>query len=282
MTFRLAIAQVNGAPPDPEASRAASVRHARQAFGQGARLVVLPELIVPGYVLEEDVLAAAAEPVDGPTVSAWRALAAEHDGWIAGGFCEREGDALYNSAVLVGPDGIALHYRKLHLFDREKRLFSPGNLGLPVARTPLGVLGLCVCYDLRFVEVARALALRGAEIIVVPTAWVAGFDSLQWDQEGYCPQARGVVTQANLDQVFIACASQAGRAGEVDFLGSSLVVDPRGSTVLGPLPGTEQAIACVDIDASESQRAQRRSELITPRADRRTDVYGVWLEGTTL
>ncbi len=144
------------------------------------------------------------------------------------------------------------------------------------------MLGLCVCYDLRFVEVARALALRGAELIAVPTAWVAGFDEQRWDREGFCPQARGVAVQANLDQVFMACASQAGRSGGVEFLGSSIVADPYGEPLVGPLPGATEMVALATLDLEDARRAQRRSRDISPRADRRTDVYGLWIEGTRL
>ena len=112
--------------------------------------------------------------------------------------------------MVVGPDGVELHYRKLHLFDTEKQAFAPGDLGLPVVELGFGVVGLCVCYDLRFVETARALALQGAELILVPTAWLTGFDQVRWRDDGLAPQAQGAVLQANLNQSFIACASQAG------------------------------------------------------------------------
>jgi predicted amidohydrolase len=91
------------------------------------------------------------------------------------------------------------------------------------------------------------------------------------------PQARGVILQANLDQVFVACASQAGSRGEHEFLGSSIVADPRGRLLAGPMSGTEEGIELAEIDLADVARATERSELITPRADRRTDVYGVIL-----
>ena len=123
--------------------------------------MVLPELIVPGYVSDRGRLAAIAEPLEGPTTAAWQELAGEYGGWIAGGFCEREAGLLYNTAVLVGPDGAAVHYRKLHPFRDEKQVFEPGNLGLPVAELPFGRVGLCVRHDLRFVEVVRAASATG-------------------------------------------------------------------------------------------------------------------------
>ncbi len=269
----VALAQVTGRPYAPDENRELAVSTARRAFERGAQLVVLPELIVPGYVSDRSRLAGIAEPLEGPTTAAWHELAGEYGGWIAGGFCEREADLLYNTAVLVGPDGVAVHYRKLHPFRDEKQAFEPGNLGLPVAELPFGRVGLCVCYDLRFVEVVRLLALRGAELVLVPTAWVAGFDSERWDDRGYAPQARGALLQANLSQVFIACASQVGEAGGVEFLGSSIVADPFGKAVAGPLPAAEPALELVTIDLAQAKEAQVRDPLIRPRQDRRSDVY---------
>jgi len=272
---RVALAQIRGEPFAAEANRALTVDVAGRAFADGADLVVLPELIVSGYVTDAERLRAIAEPVDGPTVAAWHVLARAAAGVVVGGFCELAGDALYNTAVAVGPEGLLLHYRKVHLFAEEKNTFAPGDLGFPVASTPAGTLGICVCYDLRFVEAARLLALRGAQVVCVPTAWLPGFDAERWDAEGMCPQAHGAVLQANLNQVFIACASQRGLVGGLDFLGSSVLADPYGKRVLGPLRG-ENELALADVDLDETVRAQVRAPLISPRADRRTDVYGLW------
>jgi predicted amidohydrolase len=267
---------------DRAASLELSLEAARSLFDRGARVVVLPELIVPGYRLERDHLEAGAEPLDGPATRAWRELAVRAEGFIAAGFCERAGDRLYNSAVLIGPEGIALHYRKLHRFAAEKEIFAPGDLGLPVVRTEAGVIGLCVCYDLRFVETVRILALQGAELVCVPTAWLPGFDQQRWDSEGYCPQARGAVLQANLDQVHIACASQAGPANGLHFLGSSVVCDPYGAVPLGPLSGDQPELALATIDLDAVARSHDRGALINPFEDRRSDVYGLSVAGTVL
>jgi N-carbamoylputrescine amidase len=199
---------------------------------------------------------------------------------VAGGFCERDGERLYNAAVLVGAAGVLLHYRKLHTFSREREMFAPGDRGLPVARLPFGVVGLCICYDLRFVETARILALAGAELICVPTAWVAGFDQQRWDREGFSPQARGAQVQANLDQAYIACASQAGDAWGQQFLGSSIICDPYGGNPLGPLPGDRDELALATIDLDAVGQAQTRGDLINPRADRRSDVYELTVKGS--
>ena len=271
----LGLAQIGAPPGDAAANRRRSVDAAAGLFERGAGIVVLPELCVPWYTADRAALAPLAEALDGPTVAAWRAVAAAHDGLVVGGFCERDGEALYNSAVAVSGDGVVGHYRKLHLFDVEKLCFAPGDLGLATFETAFGRLGMCVCYDLRFVEVVRVLALSGADLICVPTAWVRGFDHRDAAADEIIPHARGALVQANLSQVFIACASQAGGLGNLHFLGSSLVADPYGRPAADPLGGDGDEQIVVDVDLAEAARARVRSELVRPRADRRTDVYGV-------
>jgi N-carbamoylputrescine amidase len=281
-TATVGLAQLTAELYAPENNRAMAVQALGELFRRGADIVVLPELMSSGYGSDREHLEAVAEPIDGPTIEAWCASAARADGLVAGGLCEREGDRIFNTAVLVNGDGVVLHYRKLHLFSGEKAIFTPGDLGLPVAETRLGVIGMCVCYDLRFIETVRALALQGAELIAVPTAWLPGFDRERWDAAGYAPQARGAVLQANLDQVYIACASQAGHNNESDFLGSSLLVDPYGKTLEGPLSGDRPELATATIDLDAVTRAQDREALIKPREDRRTDVYGLVVGGQVL
>ncbi len=124
---------------------------------------------------------------------------------------------------------MALHYRKLHLFAAEKDIFAPGDLGLPIGETALGRIGICVCYDLRFIEVVRSFACCAPHSsIAMPTAWVTGFDREPWDRDGWCPQARAAAVQANLSQIFIACASQVGADANMRFLGSSVLISPYG------------------------------------------------------
>ena len=275
------LAQIGAPPGNSSANRRRSVEAAAALFEAGAGIVVLPELCVPWYTADRALLEAEAEALDGPTVEAWRAVAAAHGGVVVGGFCERgaaAGDvALYNSAVAVSGEGVIGHYRKLHLFDREKLGFAPGDLGLPTFETPFGRLGICVCYDLRFVEVVRVLALSGADLICVPTAWIGGFDRRGGDDSGLIPHAQGALLQANLSQVFIACASQAGDFGDLHFLGSSILAGPYGQVVAGPLARDGDELEVAPVDLADAARAQVRSELIRPRDDRRTDVYGVTL-----
>jgi N-carbamoylputrescine amidase len=241
----IALVQIGTEPYEVEKNRTLTLDSAKEAFESGADFVVFPEMVVPGYVADARRLFSLAEPIDGPTVRSWTALAQEAGGYVCGGFCEREDEALHNTAVLVGPEGLLLHYRKLHRFENEKVAFRPGDKGLPVAHTRFGTVGICVCYDLRFLEVVRALALKGAGLILVPTAW------------------------------------QAGVHGGLEFLGSSILADPYGKLVGGPLSGDNE-VEVVEIDMGLAELARVRSPLIAPRADRRTDVYGIAIDGRVL
>ena len=281
-SVRLGLAQIGSPPGDAAGNRRATVEAASLLFGDGAQIVVLPELVVPWYSANRSELEPVAETLSGPTVEAWRSVAAANDGVVVGGICERDNDALYNTAVAVDATGVVGHYRKLHLFASEKESFTPGDVGLPVIDLPIGRIGLCICYDLRFVEVIRLLALSDAELICVPTAWLPGFDTEKWDSDGLCPQAHGAILQANLSQVFVACASQVGDFGTVEFLGSSIVADPFGKRLVGPMSGTHEDLRVVTLDFDDAQAARDRGALIRPRADRRTDVYRITYNGTSL
>lgn len=262
-------------PDDGQCERTAAA--AAGALRAGADVVVLPELAVPGYTTERAVLERFSEPLDGPTTQAWRAVAAATGGYVIGGFCERAEGKLFNTAVAVGAQGVILHYRKAHLFAAEKEVLAPGNLGFPVAETRLGILGVCVCYDLRFVEVVRLFALQGAELVCVPTAWIGGYDRPQPGGARWPNQVTGLLTQANLNQIYIAAASFADGGGR--FLGSSVIAGPYGAPLAGPLTRDQEEVATARADVQAAAAAQHRSQLIHPREDRRSDLYSIEYRG---
>ncbi|WP_082944516.1 nitrilase-related carbon-nitrogen hydrolase [Mycolicibacterium elephantis] len=257
-------------------NRSAALNRTRQAFAAGADIVVLPELAISGYVIEPDLAQRWAEPLDGPSVTAFRELAAANAGLVIFGFCERAGEDVFNSVVAVGPDGVVLHYRKLHLFDKEKGVYAPGNLGLPVVRTRFGDIGVCICYDLRFVEVMRILALRGADLVIAPAAWVAGFDR-SVPASGRTGHAESLLVQANLNQVAAVAVSQVAGSSQhrPPTLGGSVACDAYGQVLAGPLSRAQADSALVTVDLCAVREARRRSDTIRPREDRRTDVYSL-------
>lgn len=251
-------------------------RRIQEAFALGADIVVLPELAISGYVVDAELAALVAEPVNGPCVTELTQVAARHGGFVVVGFCERAGDDLFNSVVVLGADGPVLHYRKLHLFDREKDVFAPGDLGLPVAETRYGVLAVCICYDLRFVEVMRILALRGVDLLIAPAAWVGGFDK-SVPARGATGHADTLLAQANLNQIAAVAVSQVAGASHDGpaTLGGSVACDAYGELLAGPLSRStaDSAIAAIDLGAVRAARI--RTDRIRPREDRRTDVYGL-------
>jgi N-carbamoylputrescine amidase len=276
----IALEQLDVVAGRPTDNLALAARRSEAAFTAGADIVVLPELAISGYVVDPAQVKDLAEPLDGPSLAVLGQLAARHDGLVVYGFCEDAGEAIFNSVVAVGPDGPILHYRKLHLFDREHEAYTPGDLGLPLAETAYGVLGVCICYDLRFVEVMRSMSLRGADIVIAPAAWVGGFDRTV-PVAGATRHVDSVLAQANLDQVAVVAVSQVAGAshGGPATLGGSVACDAYGELVVGPLSRTETDSALATIDIAQVRAAQHRSDTIRPRADRRTDVYSVNYRG---
>jgi predicted amidohydrolase len=272
---RVGLAQLRCQPLDVVANVAATVQAAREAARAGAAVVVIPELASSGYVLDQDLIGSLAESTDqpGPALTAWRECAHELGITLVAGFPERHNGRIFNSAAVIGPDGdIAEVYRKLHLFSGEHGIFEPGDRGLPVVEVAGVCIGVLICYDLRFPEAVRLLALQGADIIAVPAAWVGGFDKPP-PGEQTIGQVRNVAVQAQLNSVAIACASQVGDAGVFHLLGSSVAVDPYGRQVCGPLGRIHAETAVADIDLDLVRQARQRGPGISPLASRRTDVY---------
>ena len=271
---RIAVAQYEPRVGDVETNRAEAVRWATDAAERGAGLVVLPELASSGYVFADEVEAMrTAESIsDGPTVTALREVCAAHGCHIAAGVNERDGECRHNSAVLIGPDGPLATYRKLHLYYNEKSWFEPGG-ELPVVDTPIGRIGMIICFDLWFPEPARALALAGADIIAVPTNWVASFKHTVWDDRGYCQGDYVAMATAAQNGVIMACADRIGVERDTRFIGASIIVGADGWPVAGPASKDSPELLLADVDLDDVARARRR----TPRnhlfEDRRPDAY---------
>jgi predicted amidohydrolase len=272
------LAQLECVPLDVAENTARTTAALRSAAAAGADLVVLPELVATGYVLDREALWARAESTadPGPVLSVWAAEARTLGITVVGGFAERDGDRLFNAVAVVRPDGtIAGTYRKLHLFGRERDVFAPGDRGLPVFEVGGIRLGVVVCYDLRFPEAVRIHALRDVDVVAVPTCWVSGFDvSAPVSPTASIGQVDGALVQGNLNSVFLACADQVGAAEPFTFLGRSVLVDPYGRPVVGPLDAVVPDVQVAVIDTDTVRAARHRGPGISPLKDRRTDVYG--------
>jgi len=273
---QVSISQVRSRALAPRENADSTCAAIERAADDGADVVILPELAASGYVLDGEALRSVAESVDSPglVLTAWQQAAVRHQVAIIGGFAECDQDRLYNAAVTISPDGsIASVYRKLHLFGREHGCFHPGDHGLPVVQVNGLNIGVLVCYDLRFVEAMRILAARGAELIAVPTAWVAGFDRSP-TSKGMIRQVEGAIVQANLNQVYVACADTVGALHDQVFLGRSVAIDPFGEMLVGPLSHDQQQQATFTVDLDHLMAARHRGASINPWENRRVDVYG--------
>lgn len=157
-----------------EANIADSVVRTDAAAAGGARLMVLPELSSSGYVFatRAEAFALAEAIPHGPASGAWLAAAKRHGCWIVAGLAERAGERLFNSAVLIGPDGHIGTFRKVHLWAAENLCFEPCDPGFPVYATAIGRIGMLICYGGWLPEAYRLCALQGAHTGCVPTNWV--------------------------------------------------------------------------------------------------------------
>ncbi|WLW57000.1 carbon-nitrogen family hydrolase [Streptomyces sp. YU58] len=240
--MRIALLQV--ASPAEESPDDRRTRVGRMvAEARGADLVVLPELWAAGYFAFES-YEERAESLEGPTVAAGRRWARDLGAHLhVGSIVERGPDgSLYNTAVLVAPDGTVAHtYRKVHVFgyaSREAELLTPGD-ALEVAPTPFGPLGATTCYDLRFPELWRGLVDLGAKTVVVPAAWPAARRE-HWQLFTTC---RAVEEQV----LVIACNAVGIQEGGVVLGGHSRVVDPWGRVLAEA--GTEEGLTFCEVDA---------------------------------
>jgi N-carbamoylputrescine amidase len=249
-----------------------SVALIEQAHAKGAHLIVLPELCNSGYVFEsrEEAYALAEAFAAGDTIRIWSTLAARLGITLVAGYAEREGDRLYNSAVVIGPHGVLGNYRKLHLWGEEQLFFEPGNLGMPVFNTPFGRLACAICYDIWFPEVFRMAALSGADILCVPTNWVP-----MPAQPAQLPVMANLLAMAgaHTNGMFVAAADRVGTERGQAFLGCSLIVDSQGWPVAGPASATDEEILIATINLADARRNRHLNAFNQVLRDRRPDVY---------
>jgi len=202
-----------------------------------ADLAVLPELAFTGYNFsgEEMARALAEVPQESDSVELLHGIAKENSQHIICGFNEREGDVLYNSTVLVGPDGVKGIYRKMHLFMNEKNIFRPGNSKLEVFDIGCCKIGMQICFDYLFPEPWRILAQRGAELIVHPSNLLT---------QNATKSLPGIALR---NKIFTVTANRIGSEGDLTFNGNSMIIDPAGDIILS-VSGDHREIISMEID----------------------------------
>lgn len=245
---------------------------AEAARARGARLLCLPECFAFMGASDGE-SRQVMEPLDGPLFGRFRDIARDAGLWVAfGGFPEKlDADRNHNAHVVVDDTGaIRAVYRKLHLFDvvlqngtpyRESACTAPGR-ELVVTESPVGALGLSICYDLRFPELYRSLADRGARVLLVPAAFTLTTGKEHWEA---LLRARAIENQC-----WVVAAAQTGRHNEKrDTYGHAMIIDPWGTVVAQCRDGTGIAVAEVDSAFQDAVRAR-----MPVWQHRRLDVYG--------
>ncbi|NIS82054.1 MAG: carbon-nitrogen hydrolase family protein [Anaerolineales bacterium] len=251
-----------------------------QVSSRGADVVVFPECAVTGYALTPEEAAELAEPIPGEQTKAL-ATACRQAGLavvVVGTLEKDENGRLFNTAVLVGPEGLIGRYRKTHLpYLGVDRYLEAGDALPDPFETVVGRLGILICYDLRFPEPTRVLALAGAQVVLLPTAWPQAA-TLYPD---FIAQAR-----AAENGVYLVAANRIGEERGTGYLGRSIIADPNGEKLAEAGIDTEE-ILCVEIDPAQSDRKDRIFRVgeyeLRPFADRRPDLYGtIASQGTLL
>ncbi len=252
MTVRIACAQVNLPVGDVHGCIEKTCRSIAAALDQDVDLVVLPELASCGYPLSSAGEAMECADQGSACLERW-AQAAGAAVTLVAGFCERSGDDVYNSCALIDRSGVRAIYRKLHLWDREKLLFTPGSEPPPLIDTSFGRLAMPICYDLEFPELTRKLALQGADILALPTA-----TPYKARPAGTHPMAVTLaMATARLNGIFMACGDHSGSERETAFDGGSVIVSNNGWLAAGPVEDYGEGLVVADCDLGE---ARTRSE----------------------
>lgn len=229
---------------------------------QGSRLVILPELSNSGYNfngIEEAYQCSEVVGERGIFQDFLLTMAKAKDIHIVSGINEREGDKLYNTAILMGPGGVVGKYRKMHLFMNEKDIFQKGNAGLPVFDLGEFKIGMMICFDYLFPEPWRIMAQKGADLVCHPS-------NLLTENAHRCIPGISL-----MNRIYVATANRIGTEGQITFNGSSLITDPGGRIIVMASAGkTEMISSDIDTKLSEDKMITSRNHVFN---DRRPDVY---------
>jgi predicted amidohydrolase len=240
------------------------IRQIDIAAEEGATLVAFPETSISSHKLDNNARFREAEPLDGPLLRTITEKARASKIYVAFGFIEKAGTEIYNSVALVSGNGILTTYRKLHLFDafsfKESERYKPGSTLPEVVEIPgLGRTSIITCYDLRFPELARILALRGCQLLLVPTAWEMG--TLKEEHWQILLKARAME-----NCMYVIGPAQVGNR----FCGRSMIVDPMGVVLRDA--GEIEGVITAKVDES---RIKHALDVLGPIRNRRPDIYRI-------
>ncbi len=270
MAVRLALLQMNCSGAR-EQNMARAEQMIREAASKQAQIVLLPEVFHELFFITDlnTGYFDRAEPIPGPITEVMQRLARELEVVIVAPIYERVGRSVYyNSAAIIDADGSLLGvYRKNHIplntIFYEKLYFKPGNLGYPVFDTRYGKVGLLICHDRHYPEGARALALNGAEILLIPSATPdKSLSRKVWEKE--------LCAHAIFNEYFVAGLNRTGQEGNYFYYGHSVAFDPTGEMLAQA--GTDEEILLVDCDLDLINQRRRAWQFYR---DRRPDTYGI-------
>jgi predicted amidohydrolase len=268
--FRAAAAQTLARLGDVRHNIELSKQLVNEAVRQGAELVVLPECMNTGYLFDSaDHCRTLAEPVpDGPFVAAMSALAREHGIFVASGITEWDParGRIFNSGIMLDRKGeVAIHYHKQFLATHDQNWFSFGERGCPVVDTDLGRIGLLICFDGRIPEIARSLALQGAEILVDMANFFAMDQAEMWGP-----------ARCYENGVWLVAATKAGHERSIYYPGGSMIVDP-GGRVVARMPYDRHGVIVADVvpGLARDKSLYAGNDRFT---DRRPTTYGILVE----
>ncbi|MFM1964929.1 MAG: hypothetical protein RL134_654 [Actinomycetota bacterium] len=266
--MRIVCQQLTPIVGDESANHAATLAAVDDAVARGADLIVLPELCTSGYVFRDHAeVEASALTVDSPIVGRWREALQGSDAVLVAGIPLREPDGISNAAIMLDADGVLAVYRKVHLWDEERRWFREGSEPPPVVHTRQGRIAMMVCFDLEFPEMVRGVFLQGADVIAAPTNWPA-VDVPAGERQ---PEVHDAMSSARLSRIFIACCDRGGSECGATFAGASAIIGPDG-WIRAASESTHATTIQADVDPREA-RDKATGPSNDVRADRRPEVY---------
>lgn len=268
-TVRIAAAQYSPVFGDVETNATKSISLMEDAARDGVKLLVLPECCLTGYNFDDSKkLRTVAEDISGDRIAVWHGVCNRLNLTLVAGIVERVGDDLFNTAVIISPIEKPVRYRKIHLWGIERNLYRAGDQPMVVS-TPVGRIGISICYDLWFPELSRALKLSGAEALVSPANWAGNAKMTNvLDHDGRAMGYHLARTTACVNEMPVIVADRVGVEDSIRFLGNSCIVSSSGEVVTGPADDREEITLIGDLTIGEEGLAHR-----THLASRRLDVY---------
>jgi len=271
--MRIALVQ-QPAGHDKQENVARGLAAFENAAREGAELVCFAELAFEWFHPQNEAEAGferLAEPVPGPITEAFAEKARELGAVCVLNLFERDGERCYDTSPVIDADGALLgRTRMVHITDfdcfHEQGYYAPGDTGVPVFDTRVGRVGVAICYDRHYPEYMRALALGGAELVLVPQAGAIG----EWPEGLYEAELRVAAFQ---NGYFAALCNRVGKEDRVEFAGESFVAAPDG-TVVARAPAGEDHILYADIDLADVAKSHARRLFLR---DRRPELYHGWL-----